>query len=218
MKTRKLFVATLLLSIFLNVFGNKYQETMKRNIQTMDSVMASNNLSGTLSVANSFERIASIEATEWLPVYYAAFCYVIANYMQESKKEKDRLIDKAESFIDKAEGICKTENVEILILKAYIIQARSNVNPPSRARKYAPVVEEKLTKAYNLDPENPRYYFMRAENMFYTPKMFGGGKDKAKPLFEKSLEKYSEFRPLSGIHPNWGKERATMLLSQCQKN
>jgi len=44
----------------------------------------------------------------------------------------------------------------------------------------------------------------------------GGGKQKAKPAFEKALELYKTFKPVSIIHPNWGKKAAAYFLKKCE--
>jgi len=45
------------------------------------------------------------------------------------------------------------------------------------------------------NPENPRPYLIRAMGIYYTPKAFGGGAEKAVPYLEKALEKYEAFKP-----------------------
>ena len=39
-----------------------------------------------------------------------------------------------------------------------------------------------------LNANNPRLYYFRGMSLFNTPEQFGGGKDKAKPVFEKAAE------------------------------
>ncbi|HLY69983.1 MAG TPA: hypothetical protein VKR53_09645, partial [Puia sp.] len=62
---------------------------------------------------------------------------------------------------------------------------------------------------------NPRLYYLQGMSMFNTPEQFGGGKDKAKPLFAKSVElfKKQEHKPL---YPNWGQDQAEQMLAKCQ--
>jgi hypothetical protein len=66
-----------------------------------------------------------------------------------------------------------------------------------------------------LDPNNPRLYYLQAMSLFNTPAQFGGGKDKAKPVFEKSvaLFKAAQAKPL---YPSWGRPQAENMLAQCQ--
>lgn len=194
---------------------NTYQLVMKENLSRLDTVSMLMDVNGFVGLANKFNLIAQKEQDEWLPMYYAAYCYCIANYGLESKKQKDSFVDKAEHYIDKAAERAGEENDEIVLLKAYIIQARSNVDPKSRARKYSEQVENLLKKVENLNSNNPRIYFMRGENLYYTPKMFGGGKEKAKPVLEMAIEKYSTFVLKDELYPSWGKERTMTLLVDC---
>ncbi len=52
-------------------------------------------------------------------------------------------------------------------------------------------------------------------SIFGTPVQFGGGKDKAKPLFEKSVALYKSAQP-KPLYPTWGKKEAENMLAQCQ--
>ena len=52
----------------------KYMAVMERNVAMLDSATEIT----TYSVANNtFERIANANLTEWLPLYYQAFCTVM---------------------------------------------------------------------------------------------------------------------------------------------
>lgn len=202
--------------IFVNtLMAESYSETMLITIDGLEQAIKDESVEEILGFASKFERIAQKETSEWLPSYYAAYGYTIANYYVKSKKDKDLYIDKAELLIEDAEIRCVNPNHEIVMLKAYTLQARSNVNPPQRARKYAADVEALMKKVEDLNANNPRLYYMKGENYYYTPKMFGGGKDIAKPHFETALEKFAAFVPESEIHPNWGKERTGVLLKDC---
>ncbi|MCG8699619.1 MAG: hypothetical protein MI922_16310 [Bacteroidales bacterium] len=216
MKTKLVYVLMLATIIITTAHAeNTYVSVMKKNLSMLDTISRQMDVNGFVSLANKFDLIAKKEQSEWLPMYYAAYCYCIANYGLNSKKQKDSFVDKAEQYIDQAAERAGEENDEIVLLKAYIIQARSNVDPKSRARKYSGQVENLLKKVEKLNGENPRIYFMRGENLYYTPKMFGGGKDKAKPVLEMAIEKYSTFVLKDELYPSWGKERTMTLLSDC---
>ena len=66
------------------------------------------------------------------------------------------------------------------------------------------------------NPNNPRAYVLLAQNLFYMPAMFGGGKDKAKPIVEKSVQLFETFEPATELDPAWGKSMAVSLLKQCE--
>jgi hypothetical protein len=73
-----------------------------------------------------------------------------------------------------------------------------------------------METAKQLDADNPRIYFWEGQNLFGTPTQFGGGKDKAKPLFEKSLALYKTAKPVSSIYPAWGEKSAQAMLEHCK--
>jgi hypothetical protein len=52
---------------------------------------------------------------------------------------------------------------------------------------------------------------------FYTPPAFGGGKDKAQPLFEEAIKRYKAFKPANSIMPTWGEKKAEEMLAECKK-
>jgi len=128
----------------------------------------------------------------------------------------DTYCDKAELFIKKADSM-NPNNSEIYTLKAQIASARISVNPMTRGQKYGPESATIREKAKELDPTNPRPYYLEGTALFYTPPMFGGGKDKAKPAFEKALNLYETFKPASSIAPSWGKGSASYFLAECDK-
>ena len=66
-----------------------------------------------------------------------------------------------------------------------------------------------------LNPNNPRLYYLQGMSLFNTPEQFGGGKDKAKPVFEKAVELYKAEQP-KPLYPHWGQQQAEDMLAKCQ--
>jgi hypothetical protein len=190
----------------------RYISAMEKNVAELDTTRDGAKLQ---NLANNFERIAGAEKSEWLPSYYAAYCYVNMTYSTKGDMI-DTYCDKAEGFIKKADSI-SPNNSEIYTLKAQIASARISVNPMTRGQKYGTESAELRDKAKELDKTNPRPYYLEGTAYFYTPPMFGGGKDKAKPVFEKALQMYETFKPASSIAPNWGKRATVYFIGQCDK-
>lgn len=212
MKKTLSILALLGVAIFAEAQNPKYIAAMEKNIAALDTTRDGAKLQ---NLANNFERIASAEKAEWLPNYYTAYCYVNMTYSTKGN-EIDTFCDRAEKFIKIADSI-SPNNSEIYTLKAQIASARISVNPMSRGQKYGMESGELREKAKELDKTNPRPYYLEGTAYFYTPPMFGGGKDKAKPVFQKALEMYETFKPTSTIAPNWGKNSCTYFLKECDK-
>jgi hypothetical protein len=167
-------------------------------------------------LANKMERIAATEKAEWLPNYWVVYCSMIDSYSEQDAGKKDQLLDKADTYLANVDKLVK-DNDEVEVLRANLASARMAVNPQDRWMKYGGMVQKALGTAKKLNPENPRITLLEGQGIFFTPENFGGGKAKAKPVLEKSIEQFAKFKPISTIHPNWGQPTAQWMLSQTDK-
>jgi hypothetical protein len=213
-KTKKMKKALTLLLAFTTLAATaqnkKYMETMEKNVAALDTTYKSEQFQ---PLANTFERIANAEKAEWLPNYYAAYCNVNMSYNVKGDMI-DTYCDKADHYLHIADSL-SPNNSEIYALMAQVASARISVNPMSRGQKYGTLSAELRDKAKELDKTNPRPYYLEGTAYFYTPAMFGGGKDKAKPMFLKAQELFGTFKPASSIAPRWGKSSTEYFLKQC---
>jgi hypothetical protein len=197
---------------------DKFVKAMEAKIPAVDTT---NSVQGLTDLANAFERIAEAEKNQWLAYYYAAYCNASAGIvagaggdMMAAKADKtDPYADKADQQIKKAEELAKN-NSEIFIVKKMIATLRMLGDPMNRYMTYGPEAQAMLDEAKKLNPENPRVYLLEGQDKFYTPEQFGGSKEEAKVLFEKTQKLYETFKPETSIHPNWGKNQVAYFLSQ----
>ncbi len=213
---KKTILSATIICLCITAFaqGDKYAGAMKKNISMLDSAMQKGNAK---ELANNFERIGDAEKLQWLPYYYAAYCNVISTYTEKDKTKNDAIADKAEELIIKAEGLAGKENSEIAVIKSMIASAHMMVDPQSRYMQYGAASASNIEKAKALDPSNPRPVYLEGQAKLYTPEAFGGGKDVAKPLFEKALAMFDAFKPASELHPTWGKSATQYFLAQASK-
>ncbi len=213
MKKILFILLTSMVSLYSTAGDPKYMAVMERNVAMIDTATTTT----TYSVANNtFERIANANPTEWLPVYYQAYCTILMGMKQESPALKDEYFDKAEALINRADEI-SPENSEILVVQAWVNSMKIGVDPATRGQKLGPKAGMFTEKALQLNPENPRAHFLKGTSIFYMPANFGGGKDKALPVFEKAIEKFKAAKPENKIVPHWGQVPAEALLEQCKK-
>jgi hypothetical protein len=193
--------------------SEKYVKTMEAKIAVLDTTR---NAATLQDLANTFERIAAAEKTQWLPYYYAALANVNMGYglmQQNNMASLDAVADKAEALIAQAEAL-SANNPEIFILKKMTNSMRMMVDPQSRFMQYGPQAQAALEKAKSLDPENPRVYLLEGQDKFYTPEQYGGSKAEAKKLFELAAKKFDAHKPASTIAPTWGKAMNAYFLNQ----
>ncbi len=214
MKNSKILFILLFLLPFLGLSQNeKFVKAMEKNIQNSDSAKTA---ADNLQVVNAFERIGNAEKKEWLPFYYAGFVYAMIGSQESDKDKQDDYYDKGLMDIAKADSL-SPKNAEIYVVHAMLLQMKIGVDPMSRGMKLGPESGKWLNDAITLDPENPRAYFLRGQGTMFRPEMFGGGKDKAVPDLEKSVQKFAKFKPASTIMPKWGEKSAKRALENCKK-
>lgn len=169
--------------------GDKYLKAMEALVPAVDTAR---NAEGLTELANSFERIANAEKTQWLPYYYAALCYInkANNYYTTQELDKiDPLLDKAEPMLAKAEELEK-DNSEIMCLKKMFNTGKMLADPMNRYMTYGQPAAQALEMAKSLNPENPRVYLLEGIDKYYTPEQWGGSKTEGKKLFEEALKKF----------------------------
>ncbi|PZR29274.1 MAG: hypothetical protein DI535_02725 [Citrobacter freundii] len=199
--------------IAVNAQSERYKSSMEKLIATLDTTKT---VGGYTEIANSFQRIADAEKTQWLPYYYAALANINAAnslFIAGQTDQIDPIVDKAAPFIAKAEELQKN-NSEIFVLKKMYNTAKMMADPQSRYMELGPVAAEALETAKKLNPENPRVYLLEGQDLFFTPEQFGGDKQEAKKKFEEALKKFETFKPADTLAPNWGKMQANYFISQ----
>lgn len=191
--------------------SEKYMGAMGGALQQLGEAKTAEEMT---AVAQKFERIADAEKTQWLPYYYAAMIKARMSMMGFGG-DKDVVADEAAALVEKAEAIEKN-NSEILCIKSLIATAKMLVNPQARYMEYGMKSGQYLEEAKKADANNPRPFMLQANNLKNTPEQFGGGCKTAKPLAEKALQLYASFKPVSAVHPSWGKESVQQILDACK--
>jgi len=200
---KKLIITLVLVSLFSFGFaGEAYEKAMSFSIEKLFQVKT---IPEYIEVANQFERISKIEKTEWLPLYYSAFAYIMISFQEPDNTKKDAYLDEAQKYLDQAKTIDPNES-ELYMLQGFLYPSRINVDPINRGMTYMGEMNKSLDKALELNPDNPRVYYLRATIMHHTPESYGGGAAKALPLYKTAEEKFGIFKPKTAISPNWGKE------------
>lgn len=209
--TKMLLIASVLTSTTVLAQSESYVSAMKKGIELLSSAKTSENF---ITSANHFERIANAESKNWMPLYYSAYSNLVAGLVSENPDKKDEYFDNALALAEKADLI-SPDNSEIYTIKGYAQFMKMSVNPQARFGMIG-TANASLGKAKQLDPANPRPYFVQGQNTFYTPEAFGGGKTAAKALLEEAINKYDAYKIKNDLAPGWGNDRAKMLLAQCQ--
>jgi len=207
---KSLLLCSLILGVLVSsAQSDKYMEAMKKNLNLFDSAKTSADYQ---SLANTFERIGDAEKTQWLPYYYAGLALVTEGW-NDPNLDKDANSTRVNTLCDKAAAL--DNNSEIYALRNMAATQQMMVDPQTRWQTYGMQASKDIEEGLKLNPDNPRLYYLRGESIFNTPPAFGGGKDKAKPVFEKALALFKMDKP-KPLYPNWGMQRTEEQLAKCQ--
>ena len=192
---------TLFLLLFCSVaYAQDVEAMLTEKVKLLDKSYATKELQ---TLANDFEHLTTVAPTNWLVNYYVAYTNIrLAD--QSSGGSIDSYCNQAEKYIKIAEKQPDADASEINALYAYLYSAKVKVNPMFRGAKYGKLSREYSEKSIKENPKNPRPYLIRAIGIYFTPKVFGGGVAKAKPMLNKALEKFEHFTTKTPNHPHWG--------------
>jgi hypothetical protein len=206
---RILLFFSLCMALIANAQSDKYAAAMMANIALLDSAKTTMDYE---NASNAFLRVGDAEKTQWLPYYYAALAETRIGWT-DKKADPDQLAEKIKTIVAKGEAIEK--NAELCTITNMAATQQMLVDPQSRWQTYGMEAGAALQTGMQLDPTNPRLYYLQGMSVFGTPEQFGGGKDKAKPIFQKAVDLFKTFK-VKQLYPDWGRKEAEDMLAKCQ--
>lgn len=168
-----------------------------------------------VEASNLFERIATAEPDNWIPYYYASQVNTVASFGEKDEEKLSKQLEKAREFLDVAKAI-SPDNPEILVQEALINTAWIAFDGATYGMTMSQKNVQLYQKALELDPNNPRVVFSKAEWDMGAARYFG--KDTAPYCkdVERALELFATFKSDTPFYPSWGKERAEQVLAACK--
>ncbi len=186
----------------------QFDQGMKKALQTWKN-------GNSTEALVQFEKIASVEKTNWLPNYYIALINTTQAFGEQDKTKMLSLIESAQ----KAQDFCNDlamDNPEVLVMQAMIHTASIVYDPMTNGQKLSGDVMYILNKAYKIAPENPRVVFQKASFEIGMAQYFGQDTKPMCAQIEKSIELFATFKPETAFHPSWGLDRAQEAVKGCK--
>lgn len=193
--------------------GPTYRQAMEESITSLNQASVAEQF---LAVANRFERIAQAEKDQWLPWYYAAYATLNRAIQVKEVGEKDKLLDKAQQYLDEATTVEENES-ELVALQGYVHTIRVTVDPATRGQQLAPLATQTLSRAVQMNPDNPRALFLLGQMRYGTAQFFGANTTEACQLITQAVAKYESVVVKDALLPAWGHENARQMSEQCRQ-
>lgn len=154
-----------------------------------------------------------IDASTWR----FAYCNTRIGWLYQGKGDKiEPYAQLASTQIQQAASLAGSDNkvlADIYCVWSMAQRAYVFINPMSYGPKYGPVSAQYLEKAKKADPDNPRVLWLEGWVKYYTPKLWGGDKDKAKTFLQQALDKLKS-PVMTPSFPHWGRNDCESLLAQ----
>lgn len=199
------------LAFVVSAFTNA-QTNYEKGMQKAFQLWGENNPT---EAANVFERIATAEPENWLPLYYAAQVNIVSSFGETDKNKLTLQLQKAQDLINDATVISKN-NAELMVLQAMLHTAWIAFDGATYGMTLSGKVVELYTKAEILAPENPRVVYSKTEWNIGSARYFKQDTSVFCKDLERSIALFTNFKPETPFHPNWGKDRAEAVLkSSC---
>jgi len=188
-----------------------FEESLKHAFTRFDT--ASSRSSMAVGAAD-LDALAVKYPDMWAGHFYSAYAQIKTSFSLTDKNLRDQLLDGAEAALNKAERL-SPHNEEIFILRGWGAKARMAVDPQDRWKKCNALYDDAIGKAKKMNPENPRIYFLDGQGYFYKPRLWGGGKDKARVCFQKAKQLFAKEDKGNVLRPSWGQTANEEFLAKC---
>ena len=190
----------------------KWADSASREIDAANAAGDLNRLTG---AAAMIDRVLTVTPNDPLLLYYRALALYRSASLYTGLKKNDeakRVLEEADRLLEQATA--KSPTADALALRSGVIglMIGSSGNPLS-GMTLGPKSSGLLDRAKELEPKNPRVWLISGMSAMFTPKMFGGGTDKAEQDLRKSIALFETHQVVVPA-PSWGRADAYIWLGQ----
>ena len=190
----------------------KWADSASREIEAANASGDLNRLAG---AAAMIDRVLTVTPNDPLLLYYRAFALYRSATLYTGQKKNDeakRALDEADRLLDQATAKAPTADALALLSSVMGLQIGLSNNPLA-GMTLGPKSANILDRAKELEPRNPRVWLISGMSAMFTPKMFGGGTDKAEQDLRKAITLFEADRAVAP-NPAWGRADAYIWLGQ----
>ncbi len=204
---KKFFLLFLLISFFAGFSQKSSDKKLSKAIQTFQDA---NDITGMIASITLFKEVAD-KSNSWIPAYWTSFAYSQTGRISDNPP---MYYDSAQYYLDQVvamDGLSAKEQSDVHVLQSLIYGLRAggywSKGDRENGMKYSNLDSEALSKAIQLDMENPRIYLLSATGIISdglrnqdAGYILAGGQ-----MLEIAKVKYEANKPSNELYPDWGK-------------
>lgn len=209
---KQLLVSGVKLLLVMCLFTSSvFSQSLKKSISQLD---ASKTMDELIASEQNFVRLISEGKKLHQAYYYAALNNLYIAQMDTLRT--DDYCARADKFLFQLDSLAPN-NSEAYALMAMSANTKILVDPSVRQLKFGPIANKHSDRATSINPENPRAWLIKARTVMNLSPKTGGGPKFALKYYQKAVDKYKTFKPLSDTEPDWGQEMAKKELEECKE-
>lgn len=206
----------LLISLFLaGLFANaqsRYETEMQKALAKFGEAQTADDME---KAAQHFDRIAKVEAENWLPLYYSMFIRTL-NAFSQDKAKAIKSVDELEAKYETLSTLAP-DNSEVLTLRGLFRTVKVAKDPQTYGMSLSGAIIKDYEDALKINPENPRAMYLMAQYNMGGAEFWGKDPKEYCPQVEKAKSLFST-QKTDGFAPKWGEQQTDEILnSTCKK-
>jgi tetratricopeptide (TPR) repeat protein len=187
---KKLIITIIILLYFANyAAAQNIDSLLNLGKQLLDKGSTYFDEGSLIEAEQKFQQILDLSSESYLAQYFLAYTdYRLAVYYRETKdaEQFNNYISLSENELEAILDSNDT-NSEVLSLLASAYGEQIKANSDS-AKHLAPKALLLISKALNLDPDNPRVHLLAGKLFLNLPEKYGGDKQKSLEYLRKSVQ------------------------------
>lgn len=190
----------------------KWADSANREIEAANGA---GDLARLNTISAVLDRVLTVTPNDPSLLYYRSLALwrtASINMGMKKNSEAKKMLDEADGLLEQANKRAPT--AEALALHSSVLGQMIGLSGnPLSGMTLGPKASGYLDRAKELEPKNPRVWLLSGMSAMFTPKMFGGGSDKAEKDLEKAVELFASDHPTPPA-PSWGRADAYIWLGQ----
>lgn len=216
---KALFSSLLILILTLtNVWGHEgaaIDSMIIKGKAQLQSALNSWDLSQLLNARAFFERLQQDQTYPWLIHFYIGYAdsRITEYFFSKNPSKNDDAKEQAQKYIEDCIAQLeksielKDDFAESYALMSSILGKKIGLSP-IKGVFLGPKSGGMIGKAFKLASKNPRVNLIAGQNAFYTPKIFGGGIERAMKHVQRAITLFDSVKVENPILPDWGHAEA----------
>ncbi|TVZ51584.1 hypothetical protein [Dokdonia sp. Hel_I_53] len=168
--------------------------------------------------SNMFERIATVEKDNWLPVYYIAQIAILKNWKDFENRNESELklnLDKSQDFLNRMRSMEQSSPyADFLQAQLYTVWVAHD--GMKYGMKYAAKIGALYERIVKIEPDNPIFIASKAEWDMGTARYFGKAVTPYCNELQRAISLFPTFKPASEFHPKGDIKRVLKSAEACK--